>query len=1012
MDKDTYISYKIKKLKDEGYSNAQSQAIAISMEKERHKQQGGSVNIASINQGTGIQFNQDFANSYFTPETTPPVTKPSEVEYLKLPVKDITSTGQWSDRKVWRTQRPEWFLGKNQPVEGKDYNVIPYSQWQTYQNSPEYQTYMGSMQVGGQATVSPYALNYPTFMNNFEQSPYIQRPDLVTQPDFTGTPFSTTAFTADPAVTQQQLGSPYRFSDEMPAGTYNPPVQPTYNNTTRVNVFNPYAGVDLGGALNYAGQGFGSGNAYQATLGTGLSVLKGARNFLTGYASGKESKRVQQEMYNDLYNPKINYQALQQGGQITNAEMLTGQYITDEPLANYNIEKNEYVKRNSDNQVQLAVGEPHIKNGKEAAGIDVRLENGDKVLSNYTKIPAKNIKELKERYDISLKKGATFADAQKAYDRKLGIQKETDELSKLIERSGENSNTQDETTRILNDATLSKEIEASKKKLDLLNAPQAMMFEDLFNIQESLPKKGKPGELLDENGKPIAKEGAKKYQQGGEITELSKKFGITTERAQELLALQEGGEQVSQEEAQPVNQEQVLQFVVQSLQNGATPEEVVQQLTQNGIPQEIAVAVVEQVIQGSQQQESEMSVAQQGTGFSFATRYAPMLTGYDVTGSSILNQDTLTGVEQTQPYFEGQGYGAKMANVEDTIKLHDWYFNTETKKKAFREASKKQGEQPEIKAFQEAYNNEILKRGEKAGVSKSELNNIVEQVGFTGSGARQLDGKFGAFTSTRPLYDFSKSKAGEVKVEETPVTTVQTPEVINRNITKTAFPLLPDDLRIFPSALNPLYKEQIALGRAEPTKLTTEPFLASQEAQRQAEIARVQASGLPPQLQESVLAQGLATSQISANDAIAKVEMANQANQAQVDQFNIGQRSKENLTNAQFNQQYQNQMLGGLNAYESALRSYYLESNLQNRQNFKDVDAINLLNSQNENYQYIPGVGVQYNYTPTTNLALPSLSASTYDTMSASQIDTYKKAEIAKARAQANQGYIATVKTP
>lgn len=1036
---------KLKELKDQGFSNFQSNAIMQQGGVYKYDKAGNTnlnkSDINNVRDMIGIEFTPDFIDSYFSKDINQDSGRQNEVknsnpsiDYSKLPIQDITSDGQFTNRKVWRTQRPEWFLGKKEPVQGQDYTTVPYSQWEAYQSSPEYMQYMapqsqvaGSMQMGGAATVSPYAMNYPSLMNNFQESPYIGRPEPVM--DFTGTPFNTMNYADDLRSTQDYLGSEYQFSDQPKRPrTTNLPVntvpETQYNDITRVNIPNLYGGVDLEGALAYAGQGFGSGNNFQGGLGAGLSVLKGARNFLTGYASGKESDRVKKDQFNDIYNSKINYQYAQQGKEVTNAEFLTGQYAVDEGSGNYNLEHGEFLRRSETGEVQKVVGEKHIKNGKEAEGVNVNLANGDKVLSNYTKIPAKNVKELKERYDLSLRKGATFADAQKAYDKKLGIQKETDELTTLIEKYGKNSQVKDETTRRLNDVVLSKEIEGSKKKLDLLGSPQSMMFEDLFAIQEALPKRGN-GELLDKNGKPLKDSDKNVAQQGGEIADLAQKFGISLERAQELLLMQEnnyqqeGGQPIPEEQTQQPTQEQVMQFIAQALQGGTPPEEILQQLVANGIPQDIATQMIQGVIGQSQQApqeeiavEVEVPVAQQGTqaGFSFATRYAPPITGYDVTGSSVIDADTLTGVEEIQPYL-GSGYGAKMADVEKTINLHNWYFDTEEKKKAFREASKKQGSQPEIREFQTAYNTELMKRAEKSGVPKSEVADIIEKVGFSDKGVQQVDGKFGAFTSTRPLYSFDKTKEGEVKTTVTPVETLQ-PNVEQRNITKNVLPLMPQDLRLFPSSLDPLYKEQIALGRLDPTKLTTEPFLASQESQRQADVSRVQASGLSPAQQEALLSQQLASSQIASNDAIAKVEMANQANQAQVDQFNLGQRSKEDLTNLQFGQQYENQVLGGLNAYESALRNYYTQENLQNRQNYKDIEAVNLLNAQQDQYAYVPGQGVQFLNNRPTNLALPSLPTDVYANMTPAQIEAYKQAEIAKSRAQGRKNYTTSIKTP
>ena len=329
-----------------------------------------------------------------------------------------------------------------------------------------------------------------------------------------------------------------------------------------------------------------------------------------------------------------------------------------------------------------------------------------------------------------------------------------------------------------------------------------------------------------------------------------------------------------------------------------------------------------------------------------------------------------------QPYT-GQGYGAKMTEAQKTIDLHKWYFDTEEKKKAFIEATKKEGVQPEIKAFQEAYNEETKKKAKSAGVPDSEIDGIIKEVGFTGDGVQQFDGKFGAFTSSRPMFNFSK-KNGEVKVEvkeSKPLpTNLEEKPIVPIDRTQTVAPWLPQALRLAPSSLDPLAKEQVNLQRIEPVKLTTEPMLAEQERQRQTDVARVQATGLTPQQQEALLAQGLSSSQLASNDAIGKVEMANQQNQFQADQFNIGQTAKEDITNAQYRQAYQNQILGSLNAYERDLRNFYTQDYLDRTQAYKDIENINLLNAKTDNFQYIPGQPVQYLSNQSVSYATPNLN--------------------------------------
>lgn len=798
---------------------------------------------------------------------------------------------------------------------------------------------------------TPPALTTPSFNNVYPTTNYTMLdvdsnkiPDLIQRPD-------------------DSTNQKYNFSvtgldtaqNNVDTTKQNPVTEQTYN--TRYNIANPYGGYSPELMAMKSGEFFGRGNTGMGILAGAGSLLGFGRNFMTGLASGKENERVKNEYFDTLFSEKPNF-VYQQGGEnkLTNAEFLTGQFVADEGQGNVNVEGGEYLQRQGN--VQEVVGEPHIKNGKEHDGVNVNLNDGDRVLSNYTKIPAQTIKELKDRYKLSLKKGATFADAQKAFDKKLGIQKTTDELAEYIEKFGKNESTKDETTKRLNASVLVKEIEEYKGKLDELKQPQAMFFDKLFEVQESIPKRGNGNTLLDKNGKELETE--------------------------EVVA-QQGGQQ---------DQMQALfQMVSQALQSGATPEQIAQELMNQGVPQEVIGQIIQEVVnqlqgqspQEGQPTEEDMMMAQQGMqkeyyqeagGFSFSTKYTPKIIGYDVEGNAILDTDRLENVELMQPYT-GQGYGAKMTDVQKTIDLHKWYFDTEEKKKAFIEATKKEGIQPEIKAFQEAYNEEIKKKAKSAGVPESEIEGIIKEVGFTGEGVQQFDGKFGAFTSSRPLFNFSK-KDGEVKVEvkqpEPLPTNLEEQPIVPKDRTQTVAPWLPQALRLAPSSLDPLSKEQVNLQRIEPVKLTTEPMLAEQERLRQTDVARVQATGLTPQQQEALLAQGLSSSQLASNDAIGKVEMANQQNQFQADQFNIGQTAKEDISNAQFRQQYEQKVLGSLNAYERDLRNFYTQDYLDRAQKFKDIENLNLLNAKTDNFQYVPGQGVQYLSNQSVSYATPNLN--------------------------------------
>jgi hypothetical protein len=204
-------------------------------------------------------------------------------------------------------------------------------------------------------------------------------------------------------------------------------------------------------------------------------------------------------------------------------------------------------------------------------------------------------------------------------------------------------------------------------------------------------------------------------------------------------------------------------------------------------------------------------------------------------------------------------------------------------------------------------------------------------------------------------------------------------------------PSFPVDLRMPPSALSALNKPYVPFGRQEAIKATAEPMLAEQERLRQGELERINQTGLSPQQMEALSATGLASSQMAANDAIGKVENFNAQNQFQTDQFNLQQRTKEDMSNAQFSQKYQDQMLGSMAATERDWKNYFTEGNLQNRMNYNDINNANLLNAKNEQYAVVPGQGVIFKNNQSQNLSSGSLSDDVWNDMTTEQQAEYVK---------------------
>lgn len=493
------------------------------------------------------------------------------------------------------------------------------------------------MQEGGYYdTYNPYFMQNPGVKNPFENTSYQNAPQVTTPPiDYNKEYMAMT--------TEQEHLSPLT----VPEAEQEQP-------TTKPEIYNPFGGVSLESALYTAGQGLGEKDPWKASTGIGLSALKIGRTGLAGYATGRENARVAQEMQRKQFEDMRRPQMRQEGGSISNAAVMTGKFLVDNPNGgNVNIETGEIVKDNQTGDIKTAVGEDH-KNG----GINTTLEDA-KILSDYTKIGAKNAKELKDKYNLSVKKTDTFAKVMDKFNKKIGVNELVDEQTEYIEKLGANEAIKSQGTKKVNDEFLNKEIKDKEEKLNALKNVQNFAFEDIFARQESIPKKGDGKTLLDAKGNPMQEKGTEILQEGGHVYNLAKKYNITPERAMQLLqeggnynknSYQEGGEQgVSPEEivtayaestqqdpntiieqlqqlppeeqqaaiqqmaeqlqgGQASQQEQGVsqEQVAQAIQRGADPNEVIEQLIQSGVSHEEAMGLVESVAQQPVEQSQEM----------------------------------------------------------------------------------------------------------------------------------------------------------------------------------------------------------------------------------------------------------------------------------------------------------------------------------------------------------------------------------------------------------------------
>jgi hypothetical protein len=804
----------------------------------------------------------------------------------------------------------------------------------------------------------------------------------------------------------------------------------SYYDTNRVNIMNPYNDMSLDYTMGRAGQAFGEGDYMTGAAAGALSLLKGTKNFLSTFSSAKEDKRMRQEYDDKMHENKNRFIAGQQGGKFKNSDVLAQNAITDIPQGNINLEDKEFVMR-ANGQVQPVVGDKHIENGKIGKGVNAQLNEGDKVLSNYMKLKPTDIKDLKERYDISLGKGVTFAEAQKKIDQKLGIKKLETEKADILEKIEKATKIKDSDTRQLSIDALNKKVGGVNEKLNTLSDLRASNFEYLFQKQEAQPKKGTGSELYDKNGKEVTETNSNVAQQGGMIESLAKKHGISVERAMELM--QQGGTQEEQGEISP---EQIIQAFAELTQQD--PQQIVAQL-QKMQPEEQkqALGQMMQSLQQGQQnpqeeqaegqmsnpQEEQMEVAQQGVDYTKEPKDKSRKAQQDRL--KFFQEDMQKLGFKGEINLDARDLGKEAGKMQEFLKNNypelTQHYSADTKltakgveslKKNVPEAFSKMGIDASKKStgYTADETNSLLRYAEESGklgedflvdsnfvdykwdwrrpfTKERQFTNQAEYDAYIKDKGEPYNGFYplGEGVYEKPSLKLPASDVQPTKKEEEvpPIATQDQKEVVARDRVKNILPNFASYIPLF-SPMQSIAKESIAIPRLEPIKATPEPMLAEQERQRQADVARVEQSGMSPQQQEAILAQGLASSQMASNDAISKVEQWNAQNQFATDQYNVGAQTKEDIMNSQYRQDYQNKVMQTIANQEADIRNQYRTNFLQNQANSNRVIDMNRANALNDQFAITPD-GVEFLNNRPLEVKYNGMLPKDYDKMTPSQ---------------------------
>ena len=349
--------------------------------------------------------------------------------------------------------------------------------------------------------------------------------------------------------------------------------------TPPIQFANPYGGVDLNAASALFGQSLQQGDtlmgvASGAKLGLGL-----ARNFMSGYAAGKDRNRVLNDYSSNMRNAMTGAETpvqmkreggyiFQEGGTANEQDQLLQQIAMMlqqgaspeqimQELVNMGMPEQEAIQaiqmvmqqapqqeqmmqdggvaRQEEVPVEMANAEieggeyvqdtegvKYAEGAKHSeGGIPTQLENGARVLSDYKKVGKDLSKQFSEQLGFEVKASDTFATVLDKFNRKSGFDKKVKHLDEYADKMEKQEKTvKHDATLALNKQILIEEAQEDTQKLQELVKQQESLFNMLFEAQEA--------------SKGIETEG-NFMQNGGTVNDLMAKYNISAEEAMKLV---------------------------------------------------------------------------------------------------------------------------------------------------------------------------------------------------------------------------------------------------------------------------------------------------------------------------------------------------------------------------------------------------------------------------------------------------------------------------------------------
>lgn len=657
-------------------------------------------------------------------------------------------------------------------------------------------------------------------------------------------------------------------------------------------------------------------------------------------------------------------------------ELLTGDVVkgldpASDIQSNAEIEKDEFVQF-PDGTTQKAEGDTH-----EDGGIKMNLPDGTKVLSDNLTLTKKDVKLLREEFDIKASTSDTFATVLEKYNKKIGLHKlheEQEEVFEVLKMQLENKDISEGTARV-NQAYVSKKIYDLEQQKLPKEKQKAEMFNVLFGMQETQKK-------------PEKVEGEPAFKYGGVSTAsfdaLCKKHGMTSEEGRRML--EDGGMIVpkyalgdtvgdppfsgtfrvnatphqysNEEEYQRVHQNPTEGGGYGKIQTKEDLRNVLENLYRN-----FPDIVAEKDVLGNYfslengkvkltDAKFDLNKINAGVGRFQDRANTRMKESADV----IIKNPTLFSKEQVDAATNYQKNETFTDEGVKAVRGVDQKLGNFTSGRFSLGLDVVTPEELETLQSKGIFTLNQLKDNKDVPLSPESKARLAKIVEIKGEGA---DFRLDKYTpAVAPIVE---------KVPEEPAKAPQNPPgkiEDNVKLANKRYPTMfftPDQGVLPPSAQQAETMVSSRFQRIDPVRIGIEDTLRQLSDSR--EFVSEQLDTLPPTQRAAALSSLLAQTQESENEAFLKTNQTNAGYQSQAELFNIGQAEKEDTYRANNLLSYEARALTGAAKTEEEFRNYFDFNRKVALNNYETQRNLNLMNSLFPDYN-LNFMGTDVNYDP------------------------------------------------